>query len=44
VEQSLYIVLPKRNQVPCELTSSIVPARGALPPGRNSMSLLTQLH
>jgi hypothetical protein len=32
------------TEVPCELTSSIVPARGALPPGRNSMSLLRQWH
>src|SRR4029077_17064730 len=30
---NLNIVLPRRNHVPCELTSSIVPARGALPPG-----------
>ena len=32
----------KRNQVPCELASSTVPARGAFPPRRNSMSLLRQ--
>jgi hypothetical protein len=37
---NLNIVLPKRNRVPCERASSIVPARGAPPPKRNSGSVL----
>jgi hypothetical protein len=40
---NLNIVLLKRNHVPCELTSSIVAARGALPPERNSISFFRLL-
>jgi hypothetical protein len=41
---NLNIVRRSGTHVPCELTSSIFPARGALPPGRNSISLFRLLH
>jgi hypothetical protein len=44
VEQSLGVVLPKRNQVYSRLASSILTTGGAHPPGGNSTSLLRLLH